>query len=173
MMGQSIAVRMKKTMVQRAAALIATLMLVLVAVTPANAGLVWCKSDPIVRFNGQTVQVLVSIPDSYVSKVNGPIRVEFKTPQQVERELVFVDSGFNGYGEDVSFSDIGDGFGTPTGYRIKIKVTVPIQTSNLVPTLVEVIGADGVVQTFEGNHKGTSFYVNMVDAPMALLLAGK
>ena len=172
-MGQSIAVRMKKTMVQRAAALITTLVLVFVAVTPANAGLVWCKTDPIVRLNGQTVQVLVSIPDTYVSRVDGPTRVEIKTPQQVKRELLFVDDGFNGHGEDFSFSDIGDGYGTATGYRIKIKVTVPIETSNTVPILVEVIGANGVVQTFEGNHKGTSFYVNMVDAPMALLLAGK
>ena len=62
---------------------------------------------------------------------------------------------------------------TATGYKIWTKVTVPIKTSDIVPIQVEVIGADGTVQTFHGNHAGTAFYVEITDAEMARLLAVK
>ena len=153
--------------------LVIPLLAALVLSTPAGAALRLCKADPIVGLNGQRVQVLVAIPEEYVPLVNNPTRVEIKTPQQVTRELLFLDSGFNGMGEDFSFSDIGDGYGTSTGYMIWTKVTVPITTSDIVPIQVEVIGADGTVQTFYGNHTGTEFYVAITDAAMAGVLAAR
>lgn len=152
---------------------IVPLLALLVLALPAGAALKLCKSDPIVALNGQRVQVLVGIPEEYEKLVDNPTRVEIKTPQQVTRELLFLDAGFNGWGEDFSFSDIGDGYHTATGYKIWTKVTVPIKTSDIVPIQVEVIGADGTVQTFHGDHKGTEFYVEITDTEMAKLLAAR
>lgn len=133
-----------------------SLLAILVLAAPVGAD-GWCQADPIVRLNGTTlVQVLVAIPVVYVPLVDDPTRVEMKTPQQVQRELLYVDAGFNGKGEDFSFSDIGGGNMTATQYRVWIKVTVPVDYDDGdVPVRVTVIPSNGPTQVFFGDHKGT------------------
>jgi hypothetical protein len=74
---------------------------------PASAGRSWCARDPIVSLDGTPVQVWVAIPDEFVPYANGPIEVKFKAPKSIkERKVLYTDSGFNGHGEKVSWSDL-------------------------------------------------------------------
>lgn len=62
-----------------------------------------CKTDPIVTLNDSVVQVYVAVQPQHVEYVNGPINVKFTIPDGVAHEVIFVDEGFNGHGETVSF----------------------------------------------------------------------
>jgi len=80
------------------------LLAVIVLAMPALAGRSWCAKDPIVRLNGADVQIWVAIPEEFVPTVTGPVQVKVYTPVGVSQELIFVDQGFNGFGENVKFS---------------------------------------------------------------------
>ena len=80
------------------------LLAMLVVATPALAGRKWCARDPIVRLNGEDVQIWVAIPEEFVPTVKGAVQVKVYTPVGVSQELIFVDQGFNGYGEEVKFT---------------------------------------------------------------------
>jgi len=52
------------------------------------------------------VQVWVGIPQEFVPYVNGPTEVTFKPPKNIkQRSVLFTDSGYNGYGEKISWQD--------------------------------------------------------------------
>lgn len=119
----------------------------LVLVGPVFSGLQWCPKDPIVALNGQQVQIWVAIPEGYEPVVTGPINVVVSSPAGVEREVLFTDDGFNGFGETVSFVDAGQIVGDemPVG----VDVNVPYDASQLsdgnLPVLVTVVLPDGSV----------------------------
>lgn len=131
------------------------LLAILAMAAPGQAAS-WCRADPILKVDGKQVQILVSIPQEYVALVDGPTRVEVKTPQQVTRQLIAMDSGLNNTGYDFSFSDIGDSEAqmTSTSYRIWVHAKPNIKTSVTVPVMVEVIEADGATTTFFGTQTG-------------------
>ena len=145
------------------AAILIGLIAALVVSVPALASLGWCRADPIVRLNGAEVQIWVAIPEQYRPLVNGPIDVTIKTPEGVTREVVMLDSGFNGYGEIVTFEDKLAGWVKPDGsFPMKVKVRVPMNlagmsNSTLIPVEVEVIPENGNSQHFTGTHHVTSF----------------
>src|SRR5919199_3862202 len=93
-------------MKRHAASFIIAFLLAALLVFPAQAGLVWCQGDPVVELNGTNVQIVVSILEDNGDLVTGPIQVDVATPKSVSRQMVFTDSGFNGYGEQVTFSDL-------------------------------------------------------------------
>jgi hypothetical protein len=118
-------------------------LLALALPAPARAEVEWCKKDPVVRLNGTELQIWVAIPAQYQPLVNGPVQVEVGTPKGVRRELVYTDSGFNGYGEAVTFGDI-KGSIKAGAFPTEIRVRVPIDGSRLapgevVPVQVEII----------------------------------
>lgn len=141
------------------------LLALLVLALPAQAAVRWCKTDPIVKLNGQSVQILVAVPDEYEPYVNGPVEVVVKTPHAVSRELVFTDSGFNGHGEAVEFEDL---VTAPRGHTFlaQIRVRVPVDESALesrgqkVPVQLTVITDDGERVT-RGTHEKTSVAINV------------
>lgn len=123
------------------------LLAVIFLAVPADAGLTWCKADPIVRLNGTDVQIWVAIPEAYQPHVSGPIEVEVQTPEPVTREVVFTDAGFNGHGEVVRFTDL-DGIVLNDAFPTIIRVTVPVQVEVVrenAPTLT-VIGTNALTQ---------------------------
>jgi hypothetical protein len=99
----------------------------------AQAARVWCKSDPIVRLNGVYVQMLVGIPQEYQSAVNGAVSVTVYTPSAgVSKEITFVDSGFNGYGESVKVvSDSTLKVAKDGSFPVRIVATVPVNATKL------------------------------------------
>ena len=55
--------------------LVAVALVLLVGVaTPAHAGVVWCKGDPVVVLGNVIVDISSAIPLEYVDDVNGPVR---------------------------------------------------------------------------------------------------
>jgi hypothetical protein len=76
----------------------------LMMAAPALAGVTWCRSDPIVSLDNDTYQIIVSIPAENVGQVDGALNFNVASPRSVDQELVFTDSGFNGYGEAVNFN---------------------------------------------------------------------
>ncbi len=130
------------------------LLAVIFLAVPADAGLIWCKADPIVRLNGTDVQIWVAVPEEYQSYVNGPIDVEVQTPELVTREVIFTDAGFNGHGEVVRFTDL-DGTVLSDAFPVIIRVTVPLDRSLLgtevaVPVQVQAIPDNGPALTLIG-----------------------
>lgn len=128
--------------------LLALLSLV-VATFPAQAGVGWCFADPIVYLNGTRVQIEVAIPEQYLPAVNGPIDVRISTPRGVHRRVTYLDSGFNGYGETVTFGNIpGASVNRDGSFDTVILVKVPMDSSSLRPSwkvpVMAVVTIDGV-----------------------------
>lgn len=108
------------------------IMAILALAVPADAGWIWCRTDPVVRLDGTLVDILIAIPVDYVPAVNGPTRFEIQTPRGVERELILNDVGYNGYGSEVVFTD-GPGAVRDKEFPTTIKVQVPIDETKLGP----------------------------------------
>ena len=127
------------------------LLAVLMLAAPAMAGRVWCARDPIVRINGHDIQMWVAIPTEYVPLVSGPIDIEILTAQPVEAETLFLDEGFNGYGETVRFGLLRKGKTYSDGsFDIQLNVKVPISDKKIrkVPLqLTFTIGGEAVTSS--------------------------
>jgi hypothetical protein len=129
------------------------LVALLVFAVPAGAGVSWCRADPIVDLNGKRVQIWVAVPEQYVDKVTGPIDVQINVPSPVSREVVMLDSGFNGYGEKVSFTTNGGSLMPGGSFWMTVIVRVPMNGFwQSVPVQVEVIHPNGETQYFNGSQ---------------------
>lgn len=140
---------------------------------PAQAGILWCRTDPIVELNGTRVNIIVAIPNEYQEFVNGPVQVRVKTPDEVTREVIWKDPGFNGKGEEVSFKD-GGGKVRDGHFPTTVRVKVPFDEDALeaaeeelglevddIPMRVEIIPANAETMIFEGAANGAKvkFYI--------------
>ncbi len=109
----------------------------------------WCKSDPVVSLNGTLVDITVGIPLEYETLVNRPTRIEIQTPESVERDLIRSGPGFNGYGEEVFFTDR-TGEVQQKQFPATIKVRVPIdkpklEAGEVVPVEVSVLADNALL----------------------------
>ena len=126
---------------------------------PANAGLMWCKTDPVISLNNTIVDITTSIPLEYVPLVNGPVTYEVRTPKETEQRLILNDAGF-GHGSEIVFLD---GAGTVKDNEIptRILVHVPIDTARLAPTEtvpveVMIVPANGAPLVVTGTSTSTT-----------------
>lgn len=134
------------------------LLAVLAMALPAEAGLTWCKSDPIVLLDGTQLQVLVGVPAEYVPYVNGPVSVRIKTPKSVTEQLLFADLGYNGYGEAVTFGDL-KATTYETTFDTNIQVSVPFASgvnAESVQLEVTAIPSNALSVVKYGNASGTT-----------------
>jgi hypothetical protein len=108
-----------------------------------GAGREWCYKDPVVTFNGTAVQVLVAVPEEYVPAVNGAIDVDFAVPAGVTHQIDFLDNGFNGYGEAVSFQTLPGAMVAADGsFDVNLRVIVPVSAGGpdgTIPVQVTVV----------------------------------
>ncbi len=81
------------------------LVLFVLAASGAGATYEWCKSDPILRIDGQTADVVLSSHLAMRSAATGPARLVVTVPTGVAAELVATDRGFGGHGYDVRFAE--------------------------------------------------------------------
>ena len=99
---------------------------------PALAGRTWCARDPIVRLNGEDIQIWVAIPEEYQTLVTGPVDLRINTPTGVTTAVRYLDSGFNGYGEKVTFGALANGKQYADGsFDVQLTVKVPINTKKV------------------------------------------
>jgi hypothetical protein len=149
------------------AAVVLSLLAIVVLTTPAFAGRSWCSRDPIIKVRGTHLQILIAVPAEYEAAVNGPVRVKIKTPKGVSRELVFADSGFNGYGEEVIFEDSPAGAGNKQNTtQTQIEVSVPINQSMIgdrtqVQMQLTITPEHGKQVVKYGNARGTGAGLNV------------
>jgi hypothetical protein len=160
---------------------IVTIVATLVLAVPASAGRGWCRADPIVTVDGTPVQIWVAIPEEWEPYVNDKIKVKIKAPKHLDREVIFLDEGFNGHGEEVKWGDVKDENPEDDVIPLEIEVKLKFDTKRmekdfgkaqleemlgkdkLVPIQVEVNVGDDVetVDTYVeyGHHKKTKFTV--------------
>jgi hypothetical protein len=131
------------------------LLAMLVAALPANAGVTWCRADPIIEVQGHRVQILVGVPEGYEQYVTGPIHSKIETPSWMTRKLIFTDAGFNGHGETVEWANLSN--------ALRLTVNVPMNQSALgagVTVPVEVtINSPWGTHVIYGNHLQTQVTV--------------
>lgn len=145
------------------------LLAVLVLAMPAMAGRTWCAKDPIIRINGRDTQLWVAIPQEYVPLVTGPINIQVLTAKPVTYEVLFLDEGFNGYGEKVTFGSLKGGKVFSDGsFEIQLKVQVPINTKKMKSIPLQLTFAIGgnatTTQTGQMTYSGgTTFIVEMTN----------
>jgi hypothetical protein len=144
------------------------LLAVLMLAAPAMAGRTWCARDPIVRINGHDIQMWVAVPAEYVPLVSGPIDIEILTAQPVDAEVLYLDEGFNGYGETVRFGLMKRGKVYSDGsFDIKLNVKVPISDRKIrkVPLqLTFTIGGEAVTSSSDATADSTNSTMVTMDA---------
>lgn len=112
----------------------------------------WCARDPIVELDGVEYQLIVSIPWENVPQVNGELLFEFSSPKGTQRELIFEDEGFNGYGERIEFKD-GAAANAHT-FFMKIQ-----RTGSDFPALLDVYRNGTLIASKLGDSNGISITV--------------
>lgn len=174
---------------RNATALAFGLLLLLVLALPANAGRRWCAVDPIVTIDGTPVQIWVAVPEEYQAYVDDAIDVKIKAPKHLDRQVVFLDAGFNGHGEKVGWSDIkdddpDDGL-IPVAVEVKVKFNMKQLEKDMGKDALEaalgkgtripvqvVVNIGDVTESFEtavyyGTHKKTKFELAVFSATEA------
>ena len=140
-------------------------MIAVLALTGSIFAAGWCRADPIVKINGEEVQVWVAIPANMQTAVNGPIQVQFGRPWNATTKVLYLDSGFNGHGERVTFFD-GPSANPDGSMNIQVFVTVPVDASKLpsgvwdVPVKLEIVTDNGTTHAY-GSHWWTATTVKV------------
>jgi hypothetical protein len=124
----------------------------IVIASPASAGRVWCRQDPVFSVAGTQVNVDVAIWEEHVERVTGPVMVTLFVPEGVEAVLLWQEEGFNGFGEVVTIETSDRLRVTDRGVRIRVEVTVPASRNN-TPVLVDVTtGGETVTVSGKANR---------------------
>jgi len=127
------------------AALTLALLTLLVLAGPTLAGVGWCKVDPIVRLGRTEYQIIVAVPEANVHQINGPLDFTFSSPRGMDQRVLFLDAGFNGHGETVTFSS----HSRPRNKTHVMRLDVP-HTGPVFPVMVEVYVNNTLVDTIIG-----------------------
>lgn len=123
--------------------LVAVALLTIVA-PGASADIGWCRTDPALSINGQTVNIFVASTEAIFQQATGPTHVTVSVPVGVSAQLLWTDPGF-GYGETVSIVESSRLRVTASGVQIMVSAYVPATGS--LPVLVEVVPANAGVVT--------------------------
>jgi hypothetical protein len=116
-------------------AVVVAILGLLISTSPANAGIGWCKTDPIILVEDRLADVFVSAPLDALITVTGPTKFVITVPRGVDATLILKGIGF-GRGEvvDIVHShklQVRDG-----RIPIRIAVYVPAARDDL-PVMVE------------------------------------
>ena len=114
------------------------LLALLVGTMPAQAGVTWCRADPIFSVNGKIAHVYVSTYHENLNKAMAPTRVKITVPAGASTKLLYMDNGF-GYGYDVTFHQSRSLSVTSSGTQVKVEVYVP--ATKRQPVIVEFLPA--------------------------------
>ncbi len=128
---------------------------------PVSAGKGWCRSDPIVRVNGEDLQIWVAIPIDDLPDVIGPIMIDLIVPRGTINELVYVDDGFNGFGEAFRWVQGDHDVATDGSLTVTARVSLPIRNGRYVPMQVELIPRNGVPSAVYGQTVGVEIDVTL------------
>ena len=133
-------------------------------VRPAGAGVGWCRVDPSVRLNGTIVNFWISIREEDLPFVDGPVDCRVLTERGVLQELLFLDFGFNGYGEEIRFESMVHETATPgEPFKTSVKVVVPhTKRGAKFPIQLEIVPENGESVVETGNAGATDVSLSIV-----------
>jgi hypothetical protein len=132
------------------------LVALLLSVSPANAGWMWCAKDPVVRLDGTSVQILVAVPQELQTAVTGPIQVVISVPAGVSTELVSTDAGFNDFGETVRFVTDPNLPKIGNLFIAQVRVTLPTAAgAPPLPTMLTITPENGAARSTTGTSTFT------------------
>jgi hypothetical protein len=140
---------------------VAALVFVIV-VSPVDAGRHWCRSDPTFSIAGTTTSVHVAVYQDLQVHVTGPIAVTLSVPPGTAVEVMYVDEGFNKFGDAISIVSDPRLKVLRQGIQVRFQVAVP--AARIMPFLVTVAPTSGRALSVTGNTK-TTMIVNMLVAP--------
>jgi hypothetical protein len=93
-------------------------------VPEAGAHRSWCRSDPVLKFERDLADVLVSAPVDAPLRVTGPNRIVVTVSMGVDTDLILEGPGF-GKGENVTIARSNRLRVTDQGIELHVKVYVP------------------------------------------------
>jgi hypothetical protein len=103
---------------------------------PAAAGRTWCKFDPVLKIDGQVVDIFVSSVVEMKRLATGPTKIIVELPYGSSGSVCAVDSGFGGWGYDIEF-DVNQNLAkSDTHTQVDILVLQPAAEKSL-PVIVE------------------------------------
>jgi hypothetical protein len=108
----------------------------LFSVTPASAGRVWCSRDPVIKVNGQVVDVLVSSYTEMNASANGPVQLIVTVPVGSSASVLATDNGF-GYGYSVTIKTSSALTMTSKSTHVRVEVYTPAADATL-PVKIDV-----------------------------------
>jgi hypothetical protein len=111
---------------------------------PAVAARGWCRSDPLVRIDGELAYIIATAPRTIRKAVTGPTEIVVTVPMGVQTKLVAAGSTF-GEGETVRFAYSQDRAEASLGIDITVEAKVPARED--LPIGLEV------ARRTRGNHK--------------------
>jgi hypothetical protein len=106
----------------------------------ALAGILWCRTDPVLAINGRTYHVYVSGPQDLLTAATGPTRLRVTVGGNVSVSLSTADAGF---GRGWSFGlSVSSGLQTRPGPYYDLRVSVYVPADGDYPIRVETLDAE-------------------------------
>ena len=109
---------------------------VLFSATAASAGHVWCARDPVIKVNGQVVDVLVSSYTEMNASASGPVELVITVPSGATVNVLATDTGF-GFGYTVTLKTSSALSATATSTQLRVEVYAPSNDGTL-PVKIDV-----------------------------------
>ena len=133
---------------------------------PAGAGRGWCRSDPIIRVGNTVVQVWIAIPEEEQASVTGAINLVITVPRGTPREVLYTDPGFNGFGERITWVEVG-AMPSDGTLPVSVAVSVPTAGGRYLPMQVEVVPEVGSTVYHSGQTVGVILTLTLSGATIA------
>ena len=97
----------------------------------ASAGRSWCRWDPVLKIDGQVVDVWLSSYTEMNTAATGPTQINVLIPRGSTGSVLATDNGFGGNGYSISFSTSRSLRKSSTHSQVQISVFQPASTSKL------------------------------------------
>jgi hypothetical protein len=144
------------------ASVILAVLVFVIVVSPVDAGRHWCRSDPTFSIAGTITSVHVAVYQDWQVHVTGPIAVLLSVPSGTAVEVMYVDGGFNNFGEAITIVSDPRLKVTRQGIQVRFQVAVP--SAKIMPFLLTVAPSSGRSSSVTGSTN-TTMIVNTMVAP--------
>ena len=97
----------------------------------ALAGLVWCRTDPVVRIDGRRLDIGVEATEPMLENRTGPIKIRVQIPENSTFSVVSMDNGF-GLGYEIEPVRLQGLVREPGRTQYRVRVNCPSSGNELV-----------------------------------------
>lgn len=97
----------------------------------ASAGRTWCRTDPVLKIDGQVVDLFITSYPEMDEAASGPTQIDVLLPLGSEGSVQAVDRGFGGHGYTIAFGN-SNALAKSGGHtQVQISVYQPAADKNL------------------------------------------